>query len=186
MKKFIAALAVSLVLMVGCASQNDVDIARSDSAAVISLSKTEEGRTGDVAKGYKATVKAIVEAPNASGAERILGLALVSNHFTEAMESSLTEILASYKRATLGTDAQVTAIKEVGKGIPIMTLGAVAINSDRQDRGDNVTADNGSSINYNKEQNHATSTGENSPPTTSTDQGDEPVITKEEVTEDES
>jgi hypothetical protein len=179
---FLGVIAV-LTMTVSCSSKHDASIASHDSKAIVAIAQSEETRVGEAGDALSTSVNKIVGIEGATAGEKILGIALVGEKYADVLMSKLPEIVKNYKRATLGTDAQIAIGKEVAKGIPIVTLGAVAINSDRQDRGDKVIATD-SEVNIKKEANHATSMGDSSPPTTSTREGVEYAPPEEVEVED--
>jgi hypothetical protein len=177
------------VLIPGCSMQSDVDIVDYEMLALTAAVDAEANRVTQVKGAHADSIQKVAKIDNATAGEKILGIALINRDFANVVGSRISEILGSFKRATLSTDVQNTGLKELGRGLPVLAVSGVAINSDRQDRGDKIEVKGGSTANINKEANHATSLGDGSPPTTGTNAGDkhevsfEPEVSPEEVIE---
>lgn len=131
----ICVMPLTILFLGGCSQKTDVDITKHEMTALGKAVDSENARLKEVGRAHQRTVQEIVKVDGASSGEKMLALALVGRDFVDAAKSKVADIVDRFKRATLGTDVQIAAAKEVSKGIPFITVGAVSTVAIKQDKG---------------------------------------------------
>ena len=145
-------------LMTGCATQKTVDMAASYNAA------------------YETHVnqEAVKVASKSTAIKDVLSYECKDNTEACGVAKALSGVVASMQIATIKSepftltkhatdiDAQMQAVKTIGAGIPVITMGVVAVKAIDDDNGTvNNSADNGSTVNNSFDEDHATNLSEN-------------------------
>jgi hypothetical protein len=140
------------LLMVGCASQNDVTLNNNHMLAEIEIAQWKSKAISDKAAAIQATI-----GPDASELERYLAREQISR-----MEVTVSGI----KSPTLGTDVQVRGLETAEKGIVPIAFAIPMYKSIKEQKGDiTATVGRDGSINVIDDDKRATTFGQGSPAT---------------------
>ena len=150
---------LAALLLGGCASINDVNITKHEMEALGKAIGVEETRLEGLEEGRDKATAEIVKVDNATAGEKILGVALVNQSYVGAAKSKVADIVARFKRATLGTDVQLEGVKQVGANALPISWTVVEVKKSNEPKGD-VSITTEGDVSYNQENNRATSIGD--------------------------
>jgi hypothetical protein len=152
-------LAIFLMVMVtGCATQKTVDMAESyNSAYVAHVANDQMAQAAKSAAIKDAFSYECKDNTEACGVAKALGAVIAAREI-----AGIQPAIFNLPKHATDVDAQMEAVKVIGKGIPFITMGVVASKAIDSDNGTvNNSADNGSTVTSSTEENHATNLGEN-------------------------
>ncbi len=152
-------MAVTLLTLFlnGCATQQTVDMAESYNNAYVAHVANDQMAIQSKATAIKETFDYdCKDGTEACGVAKALSAVIASRDIASIQPAPFT----LQKHAT-DVDAQIKALDVVGDGIPVITMGAVAVKAIDDDNGTvNNNADNGATVNNSFDEDHATNFGE--------------------------
>jgi nitrogen fixation protein FixH len=179
MKNILILTAFAIFALSGCATQKTVDMAASYNAAYETHADKEAAKVASKATAIKEVLTYdCTDNTEACGVAKALSGVVASIQISGIK----SEPFVLEKHAT-DIDAQIATVKVIGNGIPILTMGAVAVKAIDSDNG-TVTnnSDNGSTVTNSYEENHSTALGEGASSNNTPDQDNSVVNPAEEET----
>jgi hypothetical protein len=146
-------------LLTGCATQKTVDMASSYNAAHNSHVTAEAKKVATKSKAIQEMLTFdCKENTEACGAVKAMAAMVAAERIAGIEAAPFT-----LERHATDIDAQQDAIKAVSKGIPLLTMGVVAVKAIDDDKGVvNNNASEGSTVNNTYDEDHTTNFGDES------------------------